>query len=64
MAIIKDPILGNLSGRIGDLVFKQRYGKTVVYYMPKKQKKNIRNEESETSLLQKIFNKHQRKQKP
>ncbi|MEI7483074.1 MAG: hypothetical protein WCK13_00030 [Ignavibacteriota bacterium] len=64
MAIIKDPILGNLSGRIGDLVFKQRYGKTVVYYMPKKQKKNIRNEESETSLLQKIFNKRQRNQKP
>jgi len=64
MAIIKDPILGNLSGRIGDLVFKQRYGKTVVYYMPKKQKKNIRNEESETSLLQKIFNNRQRNQKP
>jgi hypothetical protein len=64
MAIIKDPILGNLSGRIGDYVFRQRYGKTVVYYMPKKQKKNIRNEESETSLLQKIFNKRQRKQKP
>jgi hypothetical protein len=64
MAILKDPTFGNLSGRIGDLVFKQRYGKTIVCYMPKKQKNNTHNKESETSLLQKFFNKHQRKQKP
>jgi len=64
MAILKDPTFGNLSGRIGDLVFKQRYGKTIVCYMPKKQKSNTCKEESNSNFLHKFFNNRQRNQKP
>ncbi len=39
MAQIVNPKYGNLSGRIGDLVFVTKYGKTFVYYRPKEEKK-------------------------
>jgi hypothetical protein len=54
MATIKDPILGNLSGRLGDYVFRQRYGKTIVYYMPRKQKK-FESEEETKKTNESIF---------
>lgn len=67
MAILKDPTFGKLSGRIGDLVFKQRYGKTIICYMPKKNKKNKKNNNSsdlQDISLHDYLMKHQRKQKP
>jgi hypothetical protein len=66
MAILKDPIFSNLSGRLGDYVFKQRYGKTIVCYMPKKQKKfdiEVKPRETTKSLISKFLNKNIRRQK-
>ena len=39
MARLIDPLFGNLSGRMGDFVFKTINGKTFVYYRPKSEKK-------------------------
>lgn len=46
MATIKDPLVGNLSGRLGDYVFRTVNGKTIVCYMPRKQKKSECEEET------------------
>jgi hypothetical protein len=64
MAILNDPLFGKLSGRLGDYVFKQVNGKTVVCYMPKKQKKNEETEESHQNLLSKFIKKNLLKRKP
>lgn len=38
MAIIKNQILGQISGKIGDVVHRNRYGKTVAYLLPSRYK--------------------------
>lgn len=44
MALVTDPLFKNTSGRVGDLLYKQRNGKTFVYYSPKDDKKaDLRN---------------------
>ena len=37
--IMLNPIFGNLSGRVGDFVFKTINNKTFMYYRPKSEKK-------------------------
>jgi hypothetical protein len=59
MAIVKDPFFEKLSGRLGDYVFKQMNGKTFVYYRPKTQKNNNKEEpqENPVSFFGRLFNK-------
>ena len=44
MAQLINPIFGNLSGRVGDFVFKTINGKTFMYYRPKLNKKESKSE--------------------
>lgn len=39
MARLINPLFGNISGRVGDFVFKTINGKTFMYYRPKEEKK-------------------------
>jgi hypothetical protein len=58
MAILKDPLFGKLSGRLGDYVFKSVNGKTVICYMPKKEKISDFSEKTHKSLLKKFINRN------
>ena len=47
MAQLINPLFGNLSGRVGDFVFKTINGKTFMYYRPKLNKKESKSENDE-----------------
>ncbi len=45
--IILNPLLGRISGRVGDFVFKTINGKTFMYFRPKSKKKQRKSNSDE-----------------
>ncbi len=56
MAQLINPLFGNISGRVGDFVFKTINGKTFMYYRPKNKNKKEKSDNYEYDSEKRTIN--------